>query len=385
MRHFVVVVRGTVDHGVGGMERHTEDLCAAISNLGHQVSVVTTPTADLPHERHGVRYFSVPKATSNRYGPQWWRGVVPTLERVATDVGPIDGVISQSTAAQSAVDWMIDHAIPFVYILHGSARDIMRENVGVFSIRALARYLRAAYYWRWNVKMLPRVPFVFAIGRDLAERLQHDLGASGSSVRVAVLPNAVDTEAFSPGAMDDARRGLDLPLHVPLVGYSGRLTVAKGVQWMLTWFQGGAEPMPFELAVAGAGPLANHVRGARIHYVGNLDKRRLQAFYRAVDCLVLPTRHREGIPMAVLEAMASGVPVVAFDSGGVKEVVDASTGVLVEAGDGPALVQATRQLIADRPRRRTLGAEARRHMVERQSWRQVAEQVISVLSQSGQR
>jgi glycosyltransferase involved in cell wall biosynthesis len=79
--------------------------------------------------------------------------------------------------------------------------------------------------------------------------------------------------------------------------------------------------------------------------------------------LVLPTRHREGMPTALLEAMRAGVPVVASRVGGVAEVVeDGRTGVLVPPGDAEALAEAIRRLFDDEAERRRLASAARRYV-----------------------
>ena len=79
--------------------------------------------------------------------------------------------------------------------------------------------------------------------------------------------------------------------------------------------------------------------------------------------VALPTRHREGTPTAVLEAMRAGVPVVASAVGGVAEIVeDGRTGVLVPPGDAAALAGAIERLLDDEPLRRRLASAARRHV-----------------------
>jgi glycosyltransferase involved in cell wall biosynthesis len=80
--------------------------------------------------------------------------------------------------------------------------------------------------------------------------------------------------------------------------------------------------------------------------------------------LALPTRHREGTPTAVLEAMRAGVPVVASAVGGVAEIVEHGvTGLLVPPGDAEALSRAIEGLLGDEPQRRRLASAARRHVV----------------------
>jgi glycosyltransferase involved in cell wall biosynthesis len=89
----------------------------------------------------------------------------------------------------------------------------------------------------------------------------------------------------------------------------------------------------------------------------------VRPYLERATLVALPTRHREGTPTALLEAMRAGVPVVASAVGGVAEIVeDGVTGVLVPPGDADALARAIERLLEDEPQRRRLAANARRHV-----------------------
>ena len=91
-----------------------------------------------------------------------------------------------------------------------------------------------------------------------------------------------------------------------------------------------------------------------------LSRLRVPASLLAVaDLFVLPSLY-EGLPLAILEAMAAGVPVVATDAGGTAEVVrDGETGVIVRAADAPALATAIGSMLSNRNRATRLAAAAR--------------------------
>ena len=101
---------------------------------------------------------------------------------------------------------------------------------------------------------------------------------------------------------------------------------------------------------------------AYVNFVGDVDD--IRPYLAAADVVVQPS-YREGIPRVVMEAAASGTPVVAYDVRGVREVVDVTTGTLVPRGDVEALVRALRQLLGDEGRRIALGQAARRRVQER--------------------
>ncbi len=99
--------------------------------------------------------------------------------------------------------------------------------------------------------------------------------------------------------------------------------------------------------------------GDAVEFAGVLSAEELPGSYRAVDVVCLPSWH-EGLPMALLEAMVFGVPVVATRAGGIGDlVVHNSTGILVEPGDVVALAQAIAALASDSDLRMTMGAAGR--------------------------
>ena len=86
----------------------------------------------------------------------------------------------------------------------------------------------------------------------------------------------------------------------------------------------------------------------------------MRAILSAADVYAFPSRH-EGLPVAPLEAMACGLPVVGADANGVEDVVG-DTGIVVPRGDADALAAALRELLIDGERRAELGQRARRRV-----------------------
>jgi glycosyltransferase involved in cell wall biosynthesis len=104
--------------------------------------------------------------------------------------------------------------------------------------------------------------------------------------------------------------------------------------------------------------------GAAVDFAGVLPPERLRGEYLSADVLCLPSLS-EGLPMAVLEAMACGLPVLATRVGGVPDVVvDGETGVLVEPGDVRGIERGLAELAADPIRRARMGEEARRRVLQ---------------------
>lgn len=221
--------------------------------------------------------------------------------------------------------------------------------------RAATRWANAATYRR-NAR-------VIAVSDGVA-------GSIRSPVPVEVVVHGADTTrvAAGPGARDAARHLLGLDPAAPVVGTVGNFT-AKKDQATLIRAVAALPPGrrgPVVLVLVGLGPLEDELRALaaglgvadRVVFAGSRDD--VFALLPGLDVFALSSRF-EGLPIALLEAMASGVAPVATRVGGIPEVVtDGADGVLVAPGDHRALAAALGGLLADDPRRAALGAAARR-------------------------
>ena len=112
--------------------------------------------------------------------------------------------------------------------------------------------------------------------------------------------------------------------------------------------------------------------GRRITLAGEQPPRMVMRAYRAADLLVLPSLH-EGYGMAFAEAMAHGLPIIATAAGAIPETVPREAGLLVPAGDAPALARALRRVIAQPALAAGLAAGSRAAGARLPDWRQAAE------------
>jgi len=179
--------------------------------------------------------------------------------------------------------------------------------------------------------------------------------------------NGVDMEHFSPGP-SDVRKYLGIPGDAPVVGFVGRLTRDKGLPELYRAFMRilRAEPSARLLLVgwfdASEDALGRALRTRilnhdQVYCTGMVHD--TAPYYRAMDVLVLPT-WREGFPNAVLEAAATGIPVITTASTGARDsVVPEVTGLLIPPGYPDAICEAVVKLVKDDKRRRRMGHAAR--------------------------
>jgi glycosyltransferase involved in cell wall biosynthesis len=113
-----------------------------------------------------------------------------------------------------------------------------------------------------------------------------------------------------------------------------------------------------------------------VHFIGQVAN--VDEFYQLSDIFVLPS-YAEGMPNALLEAMACGLPVIASRIGGVVDVVEeGKTGILFESGNVAELSSALKRLLEDGALRRKLGAEARKTIIEKFSIDKVVYEYIGL-------
>jgi len=199
--------------------------------------------------------------------------------------------------------------------------------------------------------------------------------------RLVVVPNPV---VVPPSPAEHARGG-DGPVVLAL----GRLGPGKGTYDILDaipavvarfptaqfWFGGDGEVDKVRARIAGE-PWADRVR-----LLGWVEGAEKEAVLRQADVFLLPS-YAEGLPMALLEAMAYGLPVVTTPVGGIPQAIaHGETGLLIDPGDVPALRSAIESLLAEPGRARSLGMAARRLVRERYDVGLVQDRVAAVYAE----
>jgi len=196
--------------------------------------------------------------------------------------------------------------------------------------------------------------------------------AGPEAAKVLLARHGVDTTRFAPPA-SPPEPGSQSPLRVLAVG---RLVAKKGYPVLLQALAAlAAEGRPVSCTVIGAGPdkaeleaMARHLEvSPLIRFLGSRTHQEIAASYLEADVfvqasVVLANGDRDGIPNSLLEAMASGLAVVASDVAGLPEVVVPGCGLLVPPGDPAALAAAFELLAGDPALRRRLGQAARQHV-----------------------
>jgi glycosyltransferase involved in cell wall biosynthesis len=357
---------------VGGIGTQSRVKAQGLAQLGHEVEILTAGDEDGPPLRSWddgqvcVREMRIPGGDFEVYNTEtYWLGytwsVLGALRALAAE-RPYELIDFPEYAAEGfayQLDREEDDSTAVVVHLHGSLRMFAERigwpepgeplhEVGTFmeatSIRAADGLLAAST----------------SIAQFTAECLDISAGA------IEVVEGAVDTSAFTP-----SRPGARSDDEVRLL-FVGSIAANKGVQTVWEAFLALAPEHPrLTLTIAGEGDeeIAEHItaRAAqhgvshRVRMLGFVEHAELPELYRSVDVVAAPSQFEGGLGMVYLEAMASGLPVIATAAGGaVDAVADGETGVLLERGSAEETTSALRALVNDRALRERMGEAARR-------------------------
>jgi rhamnosyl/mannosyltransferase len=177
--------------------------------------------------------------------------------------------------------------------------------------------------------------------------------------RIAVIPNGADKRFFNDKLKTKQKESFRLL-------YVGRLTIEKNVSMIIEAV--GKTKAPIQLDIVGDGPLLHElkrqtqqVKNQKIIFYGKKTADELVKFYQVADALVLASDY-EGQPTVIMEAMASGTPVVGTDVIGIRDTIG-SNGILVEK-NATALTRAITKLSSDLTLRKALAEKARKRAEE---------------------
>ena len=308
-------------------------------------------------------YWSLPSIT-RMHGKALSRSMSPLVRRIRREF-PFNVVFGTWAYPDMVAAARIarDAGCPFIAKVHGSDINEFAESADMREQISCA---------------LKQADRVIAVSAALGDKVC-GLGVNRDSVRVQ--HNAVDGDRFFIRNREETRAKLGLAGTRKLLLYVGRLSKEKGVDILLNAMESpGMEDIDVVIVGHGAESdslLAQHGRlglGEHVRFVGTKLPAEIPDWITASDALCLPSR-REGCPNVILEALASGRPVVAARVGGVPELLTEANGVMVEPEDPGALAKGIRDVLD-----RAWQPEALRQTVRYLSWGDVAKSIFAEIT-----
>ncbi len=267
--------------------------------------------------------------------------------------------------------------VPFV---HSSWRrsplHISRTRRDVYG---LYQWLYTSLNAYWEKKAFRQAQVVVAVSQKVKQELL-DIGVPEECIRVILC--GVDLQEFSPGDAD--RKKFGLPEQVPLALFVGDIRINR--KNLDTVLHSLVQVPKLHLAVIGTiegspyPQLADQLGlSTRVHFLGS-PQNVVPELMRAVDLFVFPSRY-EPFGLVVIEAMASGLPVITATTTGAAEIVTPECGVVLsDSEDKQALVQALSNLEGDRVLRSQMGAAARA-IAQQHSWTSMAQIYVDLFEE----
>jgi len=360
----------------GGAGNASANLAHRLASLGQEVTVVTSRFKGLPHKEisGNLEVIRIPALRSRQDRTSAFELIVFIISAFLWTLRLFAGRKTRKPYAtiaffglpSGAVALMLKlfHKIPYIVSLRGG------------DVPGFRPYDFGTYHKM--IKPLLRTIWTNASAIVANSTGLHDLALQfDSRFEIPIIPNGVDAEIFKADMRENTsahifsvgrivhQKGLDLAMHA--------LSGLKNLNW--------------EWRIAGDGPQMTLLKSLaenlgiqdRIRFLGWQSHELLVEHYAWANLFLFPSRH-EGMPNAVLEAMASGLPVIASRISGNEElVVDGETGLLVPSEDVEALREALRKLILDASLRQRMGTASRHRVEASYNWESVAKQYALLL------
>jgi len=331
--------------GWGGQEIRVLTEARGVARRGHHVAIGAPPESRI--------YSAAPD-----YG----------VERVALPIA------RKSLRGLTALRWHLA-ATPYDVVNTHSSTDswlaaVARRTLGGRGAIVRTRHISAPVPRNAATRWLYRqAAHIVTTGERLKRQVIQEAGVEAS--RVTSIATGIDLDHFRPGDRAAARGSVALPIEAPIVGIVATLRSWKGHAYLLEAVAA-LERKDTQLAIVGDGPQREALHAKvrelglepRTHFAGNRED--VVPWLQAFDVFCLPSYANEGVPQALMQAMACALPVVTTYVGSITELVeDGRTGLVVPPKDSLALRGALEALLADAPRRQSLGAAALRDARER--------------------
>ena len=314
--------------GWGGQEIRTLSEAEGLSRRGHQVALLACTASRIHDEalKRGLEAHALPIERKNL------KGVLAMRRWLRSH--PADIVNTHS----STDTW-----------LTALACATFRPSPRIVRTRHISTDIPRTPATRWLYRSA--TTHVVTTGETLRSQVLHATGLD--EPRVTSIPTGIDLERYTPGDRKLARAALGLPADAFIVGIVATLRSWKGHRFLVDAVAGIDDPHCI-LVIVGDGPGATNLREqverlgltSRVRMPGQQDD--VIPWLRAFDVFALPSYANEGIPQAIMQAMACRVPVVTTHAGAIGEIVrDGETGLVVPPRDVEALRLALLRLRGD--------------------------------------
>ena len=356
---------------IGGVQSHIAGLASELERRGHEVTILAKQLkTDLPNGSLRISHDRIIY-------------IEPIFPLPIIIVPPKPADVREVIRRGGFEIVHAHHAFTPTSLLSISAAEKLRipsilTNHTIF-LASNAKYVwvPASYILYPYRRYINKACLITAVSRAAAKFIEH----FAEDKKIAVVPNGVDIELF-----ESVEKNIQPNLsEKPIILYIGRLAYRKGLQVLV-------RAMPFilkeipnaHLLIAGKGYMDSFIRmlikslnlEGNVTMLGFIPDEKLPELYASSRLFVMPSLYCESFGVTLLEAMASGRPVIASNVGGIPEVVkDGVTGLLFRRGDAEDLADKIIMVLSDRNLAQSLVSNAKELVKERYSWPVIADKM----------
>lgn len=333
---------------IGGTETQTRRMARELARRNHDVTVYTKAYGmDRADEDEPMKIVRVPNLGLSPFVSTLTFVFVATVLLIR-DAKQYDILQCMMIYPSGFVGWIVSRfrGVPYFAWIRGGDFYFMKDN----PIK------------RW---MMQRI-FIDTVVLVQAENIREDVQEEFPDAQLEVLGNGVDV----PDRMADG----------DAVIFVGRLKEQKGVEYLVR----AMEDFDSRLLVVGNGPCRSELESlasslnVNAEFVGEVPPEEVSRYLLKSKVFVLPAVAGEGLPNALLEAMAHGLPVISTDIAGIGNVIeDGKTGYVVEPGNSEVIQKRLHRLLDDGTHRAQMGQQARECVAETYSWDVIISTLLS--------
>ena len=319
----IILSRSLPFHSLGGMEIVTWDLARELVQLGHSVRVITTSLQDKPEEftQDGVIITALKNTPSGRYSSAWWKESYRYFKQNC--MHSTQAVLSVSAAGFGVLPLKKNLPnVPFVMQAHGTSWGEMVSKLRSGNLRSMVSAVKNLIWFPKDLRAYQQFDSVIAVG----ERVYSDLTKPPINwflpkAKVELINNGIDTNIFRPSPENRKRIRDNLKINdqTSVIISASRLHEQKGISNCIKAFYELKQALPNSVyLIAGDGPhrpvlelLARELKiSDSVRFIGSIDRKELASWLQSADAFLFLTTHVEGLPLNVLEALATGLPSV---------------------------------------------------------------------------
>jgi glycosyltransferase involved in cell wall biosynthesis len=383
-----MVSRSLKSHTIGGMEYHIDVLTQGLADSGYEVTITTTshPEGKETETLGKVKIDYLPGMKPGAYSAEWWQN---SAEKIRETIDDVDIIHSQSIACYGVLDSLFHSDNKLITTSHGTPiTDTISQSRTSGLKTSPIKVGKTLFYFKHHRKLYHSSRKVIAVSEQLAEHIVK--WGFASKEDVVTIPNGIDLEKFKAGlSTHEIEEHLNLGDEKILL-FVGRVRREKGVDLAIRALPHLTKRLgPVKLIIVGEGDFADKVSPLakslgvedQVLAVGRINEELVPLYYNLADAFLMPSTRWEALPLSLLEAIATGIVVVASDVGGIPSVIeDGHNGILVKKGDLEGLVEGCVRAMS--PSSAEIPWNARRTAEERFDARKMVDSVIGLYEET---